>query len=118
MIYQSEGSPRASVEQAGWLAWMAKYRDQYTYSKYGDVGTYDACYAINTTRGRGDPPVMYLPCFSDRLMAHQFPTGFKLINIERYDGSTDLAVWIEVYILVVHVSNGNDIHAIKYLPVS
>ena len=35
-------------------------------------------------------------------MDHQIPEGFKPVNIESYNGTTDPAVWI--------------LHAIKYLP--
>ena len=31
-------------------------------------------------------------CFIDEVMEHQFPEGFKLVNIESYDGITDPAV--------------------------
>ena len=31
-------------------------------------------------------------------MDHEFPEGFKLVNIESYDGTTDPAVWIEDFL--------------------
>jgi hypothetical protein len=49
-------------------------------------------------------------------MEHQFPDGFKPMNIESYDGTTDPAVWIEDFLLHIHMANGDDLHAIKYLP--
>ena len=49
-------------------------------------------------------------------MEHEFPDGFKPINIESYDGTTDPAVWIEDYLLNIHMACGDDLHAIKYLP--
>ena len=49
-------------------------------------------------------------------MEHEFPDGFKPINIESYDGTTDPAVWIEDYLLHIHMARGDDLHAIKYLP--
>ena len=49
-------------------------------------------------------------------MEHQFPEGFKPVNIESYDGTTDPAVWIEDFLLHIHMSHGDDLHAIKYLP--
>ena len=49
-------------------------------------------------------------------MQHQFPEGFKPINIEAYDGTTDPAVWIEDFLLHIHMPRGDDLHAIKYLP--
>ena len=49
-------------------------------------------------------------------MDHGFPEGFKLVNIESYDGTTDPAVWIEDFFLHIHMACGDDLHAIKYLP--
>ena len=33
-----------------------------------------------------------------------------------YDETTDPGVWIEDYILHIHMARGDDLHAIKYLP--
>ena len=49
-------------------------------------------------------------------MEHQFLEGFKLVNIESYDGTTDPAVWIEDFLLHIHMARSDDLHAIKYLP--
>ena len=49
-------------------------------------------------------------------MEHDFPEGFKRVNIESYDGTTDPAVWIEDFLLHIHMAHGDDLHAIKYLP--
>ena len=49
-------------------------------------------------------------------MQHQFPDGFKPTNIEQYDRTTDPAVWIEDFLMEVHIAGGDDLHAIKYLP--
>jgi hypothetical protein len=49
-------------------------------------------------------------------MQHQFPEGFKPVNIEQYDGTTDPTVWIEDFLLHIHMARGDDLHAIKYLP--
>ena len=38
------------------------------------------------------------------------------MNIEAYDGTTDPGVWIEDFILHIHMARGDDLHAIKYLP--
>ena len=38
------------------------------------------------------------------------------MNIESYDGTTDPGVWIEDFILHIHMARGDDLHAIKYLP--
>src|SRR3954466_849924 len=55
-------------------------------------------------------------CFTDEVLEYEFPEGFKPVNIEAYDGTTDPGVWIEDYILHIHMAIGDDLHAIKYLP--
>ena len=55
-------------------------------------------------------------CFTDEVLDYEFPAGFKPVNIEAYDGTTDPRVWIEDYILHIHMARGDDLHAIKYLP--
>ena len=50
------------------------------------------------------------------MLDHEFPVGFTPINIEAYDETTDPAVWIEDFILHIHMARGDDLHAIKYLP--
>ena len=55
-------------------------------------------------------------CFTDEVLDHEFPAGFKPVNIEAYDGTTDPGVWIEDYILHIHMARGDDLHVIKYLP--
>jgi hypothetical protein len=54
--------------------------------------------------------------FTDEVMEHKFPKDFKPINIEQYDGTTDPAVWIEDFLLHIHMANGDDLHAVKFLP--
>ena len=55
-------------------------------------------------------------CFTDEVMDHEFPKGFKPVNIKSYDGTTDPAVWIEDFLLHIHMARGDDLHAFKYLP--
>ena len=55
-------------------------------------------------------------CFTEEVLEHEFPQGFKPVNIEAYDGMTDPGVWIEDFILHIHMARGDDLHAIKYLP--
>ena len=55
-------------------------------------------------------------CFTDEVIGHDFPKGFKPVNIESYDGTIDPAVWIEDFLLHVHMARGDDLHAMKYLP--
>ena len=49
-------------------------------------------------------------------MDHEFPEGYKPVNIESYDGTTDPAVWIEYFLQHIHMSRSDDLYAIKYLP--
>ena len=52
-------------------------------------------------------------CLTDEVMEHEFPEGFKLVNIEPYDGTANPAVWIEDFLLHIHMARGDDLHAIK-----
>ena len=52
-------------------------------------------------------------CFTNEVMDHEFPKGFKPVNTESYDGTTNPAVWIEDFILHIHMAQGDDLHAIK-----
>ena len=49
-------------------------------------------------------------------MEHAFLDRFKPMNIESYDGTTDPTVWIEDFLLHILMACGDDLHAIKYLP--
>ena len=55
-------------------------------------------------------------CFTDEVVEHQFLEGFKPINIKQYDGMMDPVVWIEDFLLNIHMARGDNLHAIKYLP--
>lgn len=57
-------------------------------------------------------------CFTNEVMEHEFLDGFKSINIESYDGTTNPAVWIEDFLLHIHLARGDDLHAITYLPLN
>lgn len=59
----------------------------------------------------------HLICFTNKVMEHQLLEGFKPINIEAYDGMTDPAMWIEDFLLHIHIASRDDLHTIKYLPV-
>ena len=50
-------------------------------------------------------------CFTNEVMDREFPEGFKPVNIESYDGTTDPAVWIEDFLLHIHMARGDDLHA-------
>ena len=45
------------------------------------------CHDTSRYRGAAHPP-----CFTDEVLDHEFPAGFKPINIEAYDRTTDPAV--------------------------
>ena len=55
-------------------------------------------------------------CFTNEVTDHEFPKGVKPVNIESYDGTTDSVVWIEDFLLHIHMAYGDDLHVIKYLP--
>ena len=59
---------------------------------------------------------MHPLCFTDEVLDHEFLAGFKPVNIEAYDRMTDPAIWIKDFILHIHMAHGDDLHAIKYLP--
>ena len=59
---------------------------------------------------------MHPLCFTDEVLDHEFPEGFKSVNIEAYDRITDPRFWIEDFILHIHMARDDDLHAIKYLP--
>ena len=71
----------------------------------------EACHDISKYRGITHPL-----CFTDEVLDHEFPQGFKPMNIESYDGTTDPRVWIKDFILHIHMARGDDLHAIKHLP--
>ena len=94
-------------------------RDDYRRAGYSNSGraehsrqsSYELRRDIATYRGAAHPL-----CFTDEVMDHQIPEGFKPVNIESYDGTTDHVVWIEDFLLDIHMARGDDLHAIKYLP--
>ena len=49
-------------------------------------------------------------------MEHEFLEGFKPVNIKSYNGTIDPSVWIDDFLLHIHMARGDDLHAIKYLP--
>ena len=40
------------------------------------------------------------------------------MNIKAYVGTTDPVVWVEDFILHIHMARGDGLHAIKYLPLN
>ena len=80
-------------------------------AEYSRQDSYELRRDIARHRGAAHPL-----CFTNEVMDHAFPEGFKPVNIESYDGTTDTAVWIEDFLLHIHMARGDDLHAIKYLP--
>ena len=54
-----------------------------------------------TPKYRGAAHPLY---FTDEVLDHEFLEGFKPVNIEAYGGTTDPGVWIEDYILHMHMA--------------
>ena len=104
-IYGSCGHPTArdGTRHAGYSkSGRAEHSRQSSFELRRDIAQY-----------RGDAHPL---CFTDEVMDHQIPEGFKPVNIESYDGTTDPAVWIEDYLLHIHMARSDDLRAIKYLP--
>ena len=104
-IYRSRGCPMTCDDNR-----HAGY-GKYGQAEHGRQNSYELRHDIAQYRGAAHPL-----CFTDEIMDHQIPEGFKPVNIESYVGTTDPAVWIEDYLLHIHMARGDDLHAIKYLP--
>ena len=104
-IYRSRGRPttRDDNRHAGY--------GKYGQAEQGRQGSYELRRDIAQYRRVAHPL-----CFTDEVMDHQIPKGFKPVNIESYDGTTDPVVWIEDFLLHNHMARGDNLHAIKYLP--
>ena len=81
------------------------------WAKHSNPDQFEVRSHIARQRGAAHPL-----CFTNEVMDHEFPEGFKPVNIESYDGTTDPAVWIEDFLLHIHMARGDDLKAIKYLP--
>lgn len=97
---------------------MARNRYRPAFSRYDEaVVLNDAHNTINAFRSAAAGPSTTHPlCFTDKTVAHSFPTNFKPTKCDKYEGTTDLALWISDYILVVQVANDDDYHPVKYMP--
>ena len=82
-------------------------------AEYSRQDSYELRRDIARHRGAAHPL-----CFTDEVMDHQIPEGFKPVNIESYDDTTDPVVWIEDFLLHINMARGDDLHAIKYLPLN
>ena len=106
-IYGSWGraTTRADDRHAGYNIQKSDW------AKYNRPDSFELCRDVAQHRGTAHPL-----CFTDEVMDHEFPEGFKPVSIESYDGTTDPAVWIEDFLLHIHMARGDDLHAIKYIP--
>jgi hypothetical protein len=55
--------------------------------------------------------------FFPRLGRVRWPLNFKPSGIEKYDGSTNLVEWLEVYQLIIKATGGDSFILANYLPV-
>ena len=113
-LENNAGQPRSIYGSRGRAAAHDEDRHtRYSNSKYGRA-EYNQSDAVvlrrDIARHRGAAHPL---CFTDEMMDHEFPEGFKPVNIESYDGTT---VWIKDFLLHIHMARGDDLHAIKYLP--
>jgi hypothetical protein len=53
--------------------------------------------------------------FSHDLKRVRWPLNFKPSGIEKYDGSTNLAKWLEIYQLIIEVTGGDSYDIAHYL---
>ena len=79
-------------------------------AEYNRPDSFELCRDVARHRGAAHPL-----CFTDEVMDHEFPEGFKPVNIESYDGTIDPVVWIEDFFLHIHMTCGDDLHSINYL---
>ena len=106
-IYGSRG--RVSTRDEGYLFGHDKPSHARAENRQGTPS--EVRHSVAQHRGAAHPL-----CFTNEVMDHEFPEGFKLVNIESYDGTTDPALWIEDFILHIRMAREDDLHAIKYLP--
>ena len=99
-IYGSRGCP--STRDDGYLFG----RDKPSYARADNRRQIPSELRRDAARYRGAAHPL---CFIDEVMDHEFPEGFKPVNIESYDGTTDPAVWIEDFILHIHMARGDDL---------
>ena len=67
-------------------------------AEYSRQDSYELRRDIARHRGAAHPL-----CFTDEVIEHKFLEGFKPVNIESYDGTTDPVVWIEDFFLHIHM---------------
>jgi hypothetical protein len=88
-------------------------RDERDYDYYGP-------YYDQPHRERS-PEVGHIPggikAYSLDLKQVRWPTNFKPLGIEKYDGSTNPSLWLKVYHLAIEATRGDSYIMVNYLPV-
>ena len=116
MLENKAGQSRSIYGSRGRAPTRDNHHVGYTKYKSGRSGHYrpdPIGIRHDIARHRGAAHPLY---FTYEVMEYEFLEGFKPVNIESYDGTTDPAVWIEDFLLHIHMARGDDLHAIKYLP--
>jgi hypothetical protein len=82
-----------------------------------DNGPPDDLYAILGNHAPSASPGMVnnFPAFSRRLRTIEYPKDFKP-SIEKYDGRSDLSIWLKMYNIAARASGGNEDHMARYFP--
>jgi hypothetical protein len=87
-------------------------REERDYDYYGP--NYDQSHRQRSLEGWCNVGVK---AFSHDLKSVCWPLNFKPSGIEKYDGSTNPAEWLEVYQLIIKVAGGDSYIMANYLPV-
>jgi hypothetical protein len=76
-----------------------------------DLYVITAAYALSASLGA----VNIFPAFSRRLRTIRYPKDFKPA-IEKYDGRSDLSIWLNMYNIATRATRGNEDHMAGYFP--
>jgi hypothetical protein len=122
----AEGSWRHRIRDKVEIPWRANYdrehgvhdqellrRAQYDQ----DNGPFDDLYVIPADHAPSASPgvVKNFPAFSRRLRTIRYPKDF-MPSIEKYDGRSDLSIWLKMYNIATRASGGNEDHMAGYFP--
>jgi hypothetical protein len=82
-----------------------------------DNGPPNDLYVIPAAHAPSASPgaVNNFPAFSRRLRTIRYPKDFKPA-IEKYDGRSDLSIWLKMYSIAARASGGNEDHMAGYFP--
>jgi hypothetical protein len=72
---------------------------------------------MSTTYGPSSSPgaINNFPAFSHRLRTIRYPKDFKPA-MKKYNGHSDLSIWLKMYSITACVSGGNEDHMAGYFP--